>query len=617
MPNRALIIANRNHLDQNFEEIASATTDSGALAAILADPQAGYGFTVETLNDPVCSAAAQTLESFFVEATPDHLVWLHLIGHARRNERGEPYFAMADTQSEFPGSTGIAADLLDELMARSSSRRIMLTLDICYTEPHREAIEREAAVDFASVLDGPGRFVITAPPFPDTTDEAPEPASARRTFLTGAIVRGLQFGPSGGDFGARDLYDHLVAEIRAVPCGRPPVLAVDTMATPVILTVKGRAPQLQASLPSVPQKESAAALVKRRRFLLGGVGAAAALAVPGAFWYNRHRAGYRDWVEKEVIDADYVGARPAVSQDRKITAYQRKPLSMVKEDHLTNGEIAVREVGSWSEITAFPCFNAGSLLALNQHGDMLAVGGYDAGNYQIQFWHTGTGEMTGAISLVDAVEAMAFRPDGRALASCGADDGRVRIWDTSSIEEIAAFDHRLWLPDAPPHTTTTAVAFSPGGEVLAFGSRLDDQIYIADAETFAPLGSIQHSNALGTVSFSPDGQWLAVGSGSAWRWAGTVELYSMQTYSLVKRTEFDEPEGEIRSLAFNSDGSVLAAVCGQEDPVADAATVMMWNTDTYELIASFGIEQGLPSFLEFADDETLIVAGRELQLWRD
>ena len=109
------------------------------------------------------------------------------------------------------------------------------------------------------------------------------------------------------------------------------------------------------------------------------------------------------------------------------------------------------------------------------------------------------------------VNAIAFAPDGRRLATVG-DDGSVRIWDVATAETLMTLKG---------HTRrVTSVAFSPDGECLA-STAPDSSIRISSARTGAPL-AVLHVPAIGVnaIAFSPDGARLA-----SMDWRGEVRFW--------------------------------------------------------------------------------------------
>src|SRR5262249_31017335 len=77
---------------------------------------------------------------------------------------------------------------------------------------------------------------------------------------------------------------------------------------------------------------------------------------------------------------------------------------------------------------------------------------------RVRIWDTGTWEERGSVKLPSQILCLAYRPDGKGLAT-GTADGIIRLWDPSSGTEQASFTgHKAGI---------TGLAFSPDGKTLA------------------------------------------------------------------------------------------------------------------------------------------------------
>ncbi len=140
-----------------------------------------------------------------------------------------------------------------------------------------------------------------------------------------------------------------------------------------------------------------------------------------------------------------------------------------------------------------------SRVALSAQGTYLATGSSDEPD-SIQLVHVATGKRRGLRGHQHMVNGLAFSPDATRLATV-ASDTKLKIWHTATgVEEFSTAAHLVQASD---------VAWSPDGRTLATLS-VGEGFKLWHATTHRELVWWPHRRAHSTITFSPDGRWLAL-----------------------------------------------------------------------------------------------------------
>ena len=198
--------------------------------------------------------------------------------------------------------------------------------------------------------------------------------------------------------------------------------------------------------------------------------------------------------------------------------------------------------------------------------------------------------------------------DGRYLVS-GSGDRSVRIWDLVQ----GRCERVIPMADVSGHQGKVfAVALSPDGKTLAVGGWMgktaDDaamgRILLLDFPEGVFAGSVQGaSGPTYALAFSPDGRFLAAGSGD-----GSVRIWDVRRRSLVNTLHGHALP--VRCLAFLG---MEKLVSGSDD-----GTLIVWATDTGTPLGVLSGHVGAVRCVAVSPDEKLIVSGgydRTVRLW--
>ncbi|MEV4076507.1 protein kinase domain-containing protein [Nonomuraea fuscirosea] len=272
-----------------------------------------------------------------------------------------------------------------------------------------------------------------------------------------------------------------------------------------------------------------------------------------------------------VVSLDVSGL-PMPAQDGHVAAFSG------------NGRVAAKEVGDTIELTDTEArttlgrIAAAGDLAFDASGRLLAVAGDP-----VTVWEVTGGRQVAAIDAGGDVPAVALSPDGGTLAT--ARGSILETWDVRRGRRIktyesagdlalafspdgrtlAAGDSLLDLPtgritplslaaEAGGGAAATALAFSPGGDRLAFGLE-GGSVLLWDVRERRPLGTIEAGTTpVDELRFSPKGDLLAIDGSRTSLWDTKTLREVGQVGSWAAGLAFSQDGRRLRGVAL--DGTV-------------------------------------------------------------
>ena len=227
----ALVIGNSEYDDPKLARLRTPSRDVDALAGVLKDPAVGQFDKVVPVVNQTTAVVFREIAAFFVGKKPDDLLLPYFSGHGVKNEEGDLYLAVRDTDSRIPHATAIPARFITSEMDRGRSRRQILILDCCHSGAFSPGMKGElgGSVGTASTFrgNGTGRVVLTAT---DSTEYAWEgdrvTGEPENSVFTRYLVQGLQTGEAdlGGDgwITINELYDYAYTRVVGETQKQPP-----------------------------------------------------------------------------------------------------------------------------------------------------------------------------------------------------------------------------------------------------------------------------------------------------------------------------------------------------------------------------------------------------------
>lgn len=220
---RALIIATGEYEDPKLARLRAPAADAERLARVLRNPDIG-GFEVEVAHDEDGRSLGRRLTDFFRKRQPDDLVLVHISCHGIKDDRGRLYLAARDTEIDYPDTTGVSSDWLNDVMTRTRARRSLLLLDCCFAGRFPFGMSRRSGEDvgIGDHLGGRGAAVISASTATEYAYEGDQldqlSGEAQGSVFTTALVEGLESGAADRDqdkwISVDELYDYVYDRVK-------------------------------------------------------------------------------------------------------------------------------------------------------------------------------------------------------------------------------------------------------------------------------------------------------------------------------------------------------------------------------------------------------------------
>ncbi|MUG95108.1 hypothetical protein F7734_23195 [Scytonema sp. UIC 10036] len=227
-------------------------------------------------------------------------------------------------------------------------------------------------------------------------------------------------------------------------------------------------------------------------------------------------------------------------------------------------------------------------------------------------WNAASGKEVFLLKHEDKVNAVAFSPDGKYLATA-SDDNTARVWNAASGKEVFLLKHN---PDEI--TNVTNITFSPDGKYLTTSDR-DKTVKVWNATNGKEVFRLKLEYVGDDVVFSPNSKYLvtAGSDNAAWVWEVTSgkQVTRLQHEGRVSSVDFS-PDGKyLATASWDKTAKVWEATSGKEIiRIRHDATlsVVAFSPDGKYLVTASGTYAGVLTAKDYVTRVLETTSGREV-----
>ncbi|RIK35421.1 MAG: hypothetical protein DCC55_30365 [Chloroflexi bacterium] len=233
-------------------------------------------------------------------------------------------------------------------------------------------------------------------------------------------------------------------------------------------------------------------------------------------------------------------------------------------------------------------------VAVVPQSGVAASGGEDQ---VVRLWHIHSGQLLHELrGHTNRILSVTFSPDGRWLVT-GSADRTGRVWETSTGQCLRVLHG---------HAGSLHAAVHPNGQMIATGG-FDATIRFWEAGTGDCIGVLQDVDRMAEISsvtFSPDGRWLAIGCDKGYLWLCDVQQMTLHV-------ALDGHRGTVYAVTFTRDSRWLVSSGGD-------GAIQMWSVPDGALVRSVTAHQQQAHGLAVSPNDAVIASGshdQTIRLW--